>query len=111
MTVQIDISWFEDQVLNPLNNILMLCCENNIYQDVEKEIRRVVAVLGKGHLITKIIQIWGRREGKIKIFFPGMEEMWRNFRTKKQAFKREVKIDRIETNIKKSNGSIWQMFY
>jgi hypothetical protein len=56
MTVQINIPKLEDKVINPLNNILMLCCENNNYRDVEKEIERVIATLEHEHLINKRIR-------------------------------------------------------
>ncbi len=53
--MKVTISHLEDQILNPLNNILLLSYGNNVYKDVEKEIRRVIAVLEKEHLITKKI--------------------------------------------------------
>ncbi len=56
MTVQINISQIEDQVINPLNNILMLCIENDNYGDVEKEISRVIATLERERLINKRIR-------------------------------------------------------
>ncbi len=56
MTVQINIPQIEDQVINPLNNILMLCSENNNYGDIEKEIERVIATLESEHLINKRIR-------------------------------------------------------
>ena len=56
MTDQINIPQIEDQVINPLNNILMLCSENDNYSDVEKEIERVIATLEGEHLINKRIR-------------------------------------------------------
>jgi hypothetical protein len=55
MTVQIDISDLEDKVLNSLNSILLITYGNNIYKDVEKEIRRIVTILEKEHLITDLV--------------------------------------------------------
>ncbi len=40
MTVQINIAQLEDQVLNPLNNIMLLSYGSDVYKDVEKEIRQ-----------------------------------------------------------------------
>lgn len=48
----IDISQIEDQLLNPLNSILMLCYGNKVYNEVEKEIWRIIEVLEKEHLIN-----------------------------------------------------------
>jgi hypothetical protein len=42
MTLQVDISNFEDKVLNSLNSILLITYGSGSYKDVEKEIRRVV---------------------------------------------------------------------
>jgi hypothetical protein len=53
MTVQINIARLEDQVLNPLNDILMLCYGKDVYKDVEKEIRRVVVALEEEHLFHR----------------------------------------------------------
>jgi hypothetical protein len=53
MTVQVDISNLEDKVLNSLNSILLITYGSVVYKDVEKEIRRVVAILEKEHLIRK----------------------------------------------------------
>jgi len=53
MTVQIDISDLEDKVLNSLNSILLLSYGSLQYKDVEKEVRRVVAILEKEHLIRR----------------------------------------------------------
>ncbi len=53
MTVKVDISQLEDQVLNPLNGILMLSYGSDTYKEIEQEIRRIVAVLEKKHLINK----------------------------------------------------------
>ncbi len=55
MIVQVDIPQLEDEVLNALNSILMICYGDGVYKDVEKEIRRVVKVLEKRHLINKRI--------------------------------------------------------
>ncbi len=53
MTVQFDISNLEDKVLNSLNSILLITYGSGMYDDVEKEIRRVVATLENAHLIRK----------------------------------------------------------
>ncbi len=55
MFVQVDIPQLEDEVLNALNSILMICYGDSVYEDVEKEIMRVVEVLEKKHLINKRI--------------------------------------------------------
>ncbi len=59
MTIKIDISKLEDRILNPLNNILLLSYGNNVYRDVEKQIRQVIRVLEKKHLINKRRRIRG----------------------------------------------------
>ena len=56
MTIKVNISHLEDRILNPLNSILLLSYGSDVYKDVVKEIRRVVAVLEKEHLITKRIK-------------------------------------------------------
>lgn len=48
----IDISRIEDQILNPLNSILMLCYGNKVYKEVEQEIWKIIEVLEKEHLIN-----------------------------------------------------------
>jgi hypothetical protein len=55
MTVskKINIPQLEDEILNALNSILMLCYGNDIYKDVEKEITRIVSILEKKKLINK----------------------------------------------------------
>jgi uncharacterized metal-binding protein len=53
MSKENDISQLEDEILNALNSILMLCYGNDIYKDVEKEITRIVTVLEKKKLINK----------------------------------------------------------
>jgi hypothetical protein len=53
MTIQVDISNFEDKVLNSLNSILLITYGSSGYKDVEKEIRRVVTTLENAHLIRK----------------------------------------------------------
>lgn len=53
MIVKIDISNQEDKVLNSLNSILLITYGSVVYKDVEKEIRRVVTILEKEHLIRK----------------------------------------------------------
>jgi hypothetical protein len=53
MTVQVDISNLEDKVLNSLNSILLITYGSVVYKDVEKEIRRVVSIMEKEHLIRK----------------------------------------------------------
>jgi hypothetical protein len=50
---KIDIPQLEDEILNALNSILMLCYGNDIYKDVEKEITRIVGILEKKKLINK----------------------------------------------------------
>lgn len=50
---KIDIPQLEDEILNALNSILMLCYGNDIYDDVEKEITRIVSILEKKKLINK----------------------------------------------------------
>lgn len=57
MIFHIDVAKLEDQVLNPLNCILLLCYGNDVYKDVEKEIRRIVSVLEKKNLINKRVAI------------------------------------------------------
>jgi hypothetical protein len=56
MTVQMDISNFEDKVLNSLNSILLITFGSDMYKDVEKEIQRIVTILEKKHLIRKRIR-------------------------------------------------------
>jgi hypothetical protein len=53
MTIQVDISNLEDEVLNSLNSILLITYGSDVYKDVEKEIRRVVATMENAHLIHK----------------------------------------------------------
>ena len=55
MIVQVDIPQLEDEVLNALNSILMICYGDGVYEDVEKEIMRVVEILERKHLINKRI--------------------------------------------------------
>ncbi len=55
MIVQVDIPQLEDEVLNALNSILMICYGDGVYEDVEKEILRVVEILERKHLINKRI--------------------------------------------------------
>ena len=61
MTVQIDISQLEDQVLNPLNNIMLLSYGNDVYKNVEAEVRRIIFVLEREHLINKRLKNEERR--------------------------------------------------
>ena len=56
ITVQIKIPQLEDRVLNPLNNIILLSQGSIACKKVEKEIRRIVTVLEREHLINKRIK-------------------------------------------------------
>lgn len=53
MCKEIDIPQLEDEILNALNSILMLCYGNDIYKDVENEVSRIVSTLEKKKLINK----------------------------------------------------------
>jgi hypothetical protein len=61
MLAKINIAQLEDELLNPLNDILMLTYGTRLYRTVEKEISRIVAALEKEHLIHKrlgVSQAW-----------------------------------------------------
>lgn len=53
MLAQINVARLEDEILNPLNDILMVAYGTSLYGTVEKEVRRIVCVLEKEHLIHK----------------------------------------------------------
>jgi hypothetical protein len=53
MTINIDISQLEDEILNSLNNIILVSYGSDVYKEVEKEVRRIVTVLEKKHLINE----------------------------------------------------------
>jgi hypothetical protein len=53
VVINVKVQDLEDQLLNPLNSILLLVYGQEVYKQVEKEVRRVVGVLEKEHLINK----------------------------------------------------------
>jgi hypothetical protein len=53
MTINIDISQLEDEILNSLNSIILVSYGSDIFKEVEKEVLRIVATLEKAHLINK----------------------------------------------------------
>lgn len=51
MKANIDVSKIEDEIVNPLANILYLSFDHEEYQKIEEEVVRVVQSLVKNHLI------------------------------------------------------------
>lgn len=42
----------DDQLMNPLNNILMLAYGTEGYEEIEKQVNRIVSILEKERIIT-----------------------------------------------------------
>ncbi len=51
MKSKIDVKKIEDEIVNPLANILYLSFDNDDYQKIEDEVARVVQSLVRFHLI------------------------------------------------------------
>ena len=53
MVIDIKVQDLEDEIINPLNNILLLSYGKDVFKEIEKEIKRIVEVLEKNQLINK----------------------------------------------------------